>query len=431
MMKLLAVTGRPILHSLSPNLFEDFFRRVSLPNVYLRLAADSSEEVLQLCGEIGITGLNVTSPFKEGIVDLLDSLDASAKAVGAVNTVLFSQGKSIGCNTDPVGASALIAEAGGVAAKDVIAVLGAGGAARAVLHVLTKLGNEHVLLVNRSCARGAVLANRFGYESVSWSQAERRLSQADLVICCLPGGVRIRANGLHFPQRVLDATYHNSAILQAAEKLDCRTHNGWTWLVAQAKESFRLMTGMDLQLESFPPPDRKMATDVPIILTGLPGVGKTIVGKHLAQLLGREFIDTDRLIENRVGKTVADIFLDDGEAGFRRLERRAVVEALAQKESVVSLGGGALLDSKTLVLVKSTGIVVWLWATPNQCAERVSGEGRPLLRERKTVPRLAEMLLRRKPAYASASDLVIGTSGRTPEEVAQRISNENDSIRSD
>jgi shikimate kinase len=162
-----------------------------------------------------------------------------------------------------------------------------------------------------------------------------------------------------------------------------------------------------------------------LILTGFMGTGKTEVGRRLARALGRAFVDTDRLVEAKTGRSVAAIFADDGEAAFRALERDAVAEACGLPDAVIATGGGALVDPENRRRLAAAGPIVCLTATPEEILRRVGRtDTRPLLAglpsDEARIERIREMLASRAGAYGSATH-VVDTSDCTPDQVVQRV----------
>lgn len=157
------------------------------------------------------------------------------------------------------------------------------------------------------------------------------------------------------------------------------------------------------------------------VLVGVPGAGKTTTGTALAELLGVGFIDTDEVIVATAGKPVPEIFLDDGEAHFRALERAAVAAALIESDGgVLALGGGAILDESTRSALDGH-TVVFLSVNLTDAVKRVGlGVGRPLLsiNPRATLKHLMDQ---RRPLYESVAKHVVRTDGRTPAEVATEV----------
>ncbi|MGC1211947.1 MAG: shikimate kinase [Micromonospora sp.] len=163
-----------------------------------------------------------------------------------------------------------------------------------------------------------------------------------------------------------------------------------------------------------------MSTRPVCVLVGAPGSGKTTVGQALAATLGVEFRDTDADIEQLAGKPIPEIFVDEGEAHFRTLERAAVAAALASCGGVLALGGGAILaEENRAALIGHT--VVHLSVELPDAVKRVGlGAGRPLLaiNPRATLKHLMEQ---RRPLYAEVATATVVTDGRTPEEIATEV----------
>lgn len=155
------------------------------------------------------------------------------------------------------------------------------------------------------------------------------------------------------------------------------------------------------------------------MLIGPPGAGKSSIGKSLAKRMNLNFIDTDELIENRSGKKISDIFLEDGEAGFRALEKESVLEALRQADSIISLGGGAVLDSETQSVLREMNRVVYLEVSISNAAPRIGfNRDRPLLLGNPRQQWLS-LMEHRKPIYESLAKYQVSTDNRKVNEVAE------------
>jgi shikimate kinase len=161
------------------------------------------------------------------------------------------------------------------------------------------------------------------------------------------------------------------------------------------------------------------ATEKPIFLVGFMGAGKTTVGQALANHLKRDFFDLDRVIEQQTGKSVQQIFSEQGEPEFRRIERQAIESCRELKNAVVALGGGAYLAEENRKALRETGVTIWLDCPLEICFERVRGDGsRPLLGSEDEMKTLLD---KRRPAYALA-DYVVQTGALSPDEIALEIS---------
>jgi len=158
-----------------------------------------------------------------------------------------------------------------------------------------------------------------------------------------------------------------------------------------------------------------------VILVGLPGSGKTTVGRLVAAALAAPFVDLDEAIERRAGKPVPRIFAEDGEPGFRALEAELGAEVLRGPAAVVAPGAGFLAGDVTRAAALGSGLVVYLETGPAVAAARLGGSaGRPLLEGGATEARIAALLAAREPHYGLA-ECRVTTDGRSPAEVAAAV----------
>ncbi len=172
-----------------------------------------------------------------------------------------------------------------------------------------------------------------------------------------------------------------------------------------------------------------------LALIGMMGVGKSSVGRRIALRLGRQFLDTDKLVEDEAGCTIAEIFTAEGEPAFRALEAAAVRRAIeTEPYAVIAFGGGAVLDPISRGLARQLALVVWLQAPARELARRVSasmrrsgGTARPLIASHQTLggrsPEqvLDEIARHREDAYRSAAHVLVDTSGRSPSQAATAV----------
>lgn len=159
-----------------------------------------------------------------------------------------------------------------------------------------------------------------------------------------------------------------------------------------------------------------------IALIGFMGSGKTVVGKALAERLGKEFIELDALIERKAGKTITEIFQQDGEIAFRELEIEATKEVAGKKNAVITCGGGLVLNKINIDRLKQECLIVYLTVSPGAILKRTGAdEKRPLLMTTDRASRVKEMLKFRQPFYERAADITIDTSKMTVDSVVEQI----------
>lgn len=158
-----------------------------------------------------------------------------------------------------------------------------------------------------------------------------------------------------------------------------------------------------------------------IVIVGMPGAGKSTIGRKLAQKLGLNFFDSDAEIEKSASMTVAEIFAQHGEPAFRDVERKVIARLLLGEPCVLSTGGGAFMDESTRAHIRARGVSIWLKADLSILAERTGrNDHRPLLKNQDRLATLAELYNRRAPVFSTA-DLALESDERPPEETVQRV----------
>ena len=163
----------------------------------------------------------------------------------------------------------------------------------------------------------------------------------------------------------------------------------------------------------------------PLVLVGLMGVGKSTVGRRLANLLGREFVDADHEIEEAAQRSISEIFEEFGEQYFREGERRVIARLMAENSGVIATGGGAFVDPETRALILDEAIAIWIDCDVNILVERTSRrDTRPLLRQGDPKQILTKLYEDRKPYYSQAQIRVVSEDGphiRTVESILEGI----------
>lgn len=344
------------------------------------------------------SGLNVTVPYKKAVIPYLDELSDRARRLGSVNTVVRREGKLIGHNTDYFGFSCMLRSSGLQVQGKKVLVLGSGGASNTAVAVLENSGAQ-VVVISRSGE------NHYGNL--------HRHQDAALIVNTTPVGMYpntgVSPIDLHlFPklEGVLDVVYNpaRTQLILDAEQRGLIAKNGLLMLVAQAKEAAEWFTGCGIQGDKIPQIHSLLRRQMEnIILIGMPGSGKSTVGKILAKKTGKAFVDADTYLAEKAGRSIPEIFASDGEEGFRALETQVLSELGKQSALVIATGGGCVTREENYPSLHQNGTIFCL----ERALEALPTDGRPLSQATK----LSDMYRVRKPLYARFSDHTIDNNG--------------------
>lgn len=248
MTKLFAVFGNPVLHSKSPQLFNSLFERFQIDAHYTRIHVETGEEVIRSIRSLNVIGANITTPFKECIIPMLDELSKEAEQLGAVNTVLNDNGYLKGYNTDYIGVVKSIEEVGIEIFGKRCLVIGAGGASRAAVFGLMNAGAE-VLVANRTASKAVDIANQLGCNVLDFNELSNDNSRFDIVVSTLLPDVSIDKFDWNKNILVLlDANYRKSKFSESAAS-GVKVIRGDRWLINQAIGSFSIFTSLEPAVE--------------------------------------------------------------------------------------------------------------------------------------------------------------------------------------
>ncbi len=396
--------GRKLGHSYSPQIHS------YLGGYSYELFEKETNELENFLRNGDFTGINVTIPYKKEVIPFLDELSPAAKKVGAVNTIVRrSNGTLLGHNTDYFGFQSMVAHSGiSVAGKKVL-VLGSGGASNTAVNVLDELGAQ-VIVISRSGV------NNYDNLHLHWD--------ASVIVNTTPLGMYPNA-GIspidlkQFPHLigVLDVVYNpaKTQLLLDAENLGLPHENGLWMLVAQAKESAEWFLGSSIPDDMIAKIHYSLSNQMKnIILIGMPGSGKSTVGALLAAKLDRRFADADETIVSLAGKSIPEIFQQDGEAAFREWETKALAELGQQSGLIIATGGGCVTKERNYPLLHQNGTIFWLLRD----TDKLPTYGRPLSQQNS----LSEMFVKRKPMYERFADYIIDNNSKTEKTVLNILS---------
>ncbi|MBR4078659.1 MAG: shikimate kinase, partial [Christensenellaceae bacterium] len=302
-------------------------------------------------------GINVTIPYKQTVIPFCAELSDRAKAIGSVNTIVRrADGTLFGDNTDYYGFQYMMRKAGVDPRGKKAIVLGSGGASKTVCAVLANEGAEDIAVISRN--------GENNYQNLS------KHADAQIIVNTTPVGMYpncgvspVSLECFEKCEAVLDVVYNPSKteLIRLAEEKGIACANGLSMLVAQAKFAGEIFTG-----RSIPESEIDRTTEYiesmtkNIVLIGMPGCGKSSVGRMLSELTGREFSDLDIEIERKSGKSIPQIFAEDGEAEFRRIETEVLDEFSKKSGMILAAGGGIVTRPINKRLLRRNSTCVWI-----------------------------------------------------------------------
>ena len=344
------------------------------------------------------------------MIPLLNELSDTAIKMGSVNTVIRREdGTLFGHNTDYFGFVSMVKRSGICVSGKKVLVLGSGGTSNTAANALQDLG-ANVIVISRSGE------NNYGNLHLH--------RDASVIVNTTPVGMYPN-NGecaidlSQFPglEGVLDVIYNPSKtqLLLDAEKLELLHQNGLWMLVAQAKEAAEYFGGTPLPDSLIESIYQKLSNQMQnIVLIGMPGSGKSTVASLLAKRLGRKFVDADEEIVKLAGKTIPEIFAEEGETAFREYETKVLADLGKQSCLIIATGGGCVTQYRNYSLLHQNSNIFWLKRNP----EALPTDGRPLSQTTK----LQDMYQIRKPLYESFADYAVDNNGDIHDTVNQIIS---------
>jgi len=352
-----AVIGNPIFHSLSPVIFKKFYKLTQIENAkYFRVSGENLIEIIEFLKKFNFNGFNVTSPFKEQIINFLDDSDEKSKLIGAANTVINYNGKLKGYNTDFLAILDLIKKYN-INKNVKTLIIGGGGAARACTYALKYADFTNTFITNRTLEKIYDLAKKLNFKILELNKILQNLNEFDFIINTTP--------------LKLDITNDKTLLLNADYSQKIHQKNiipGKEWLILQAIHSFAIYHNKHIQTLDYETLDLPKKTTISLI--GFSGSGKTSIGKILSKKLNYNFIDIDHEIEKQTGKTIEQIFAQNSENKFREIETNILKQIIHQEKTILSCGGGIILNKQNRVLLKKNSLVIWLYSDIIKCIER-------------------------------------------------------------
>lgn len=399
------LVGEKLGHSFSPQIHSN------LANYKYSLFEVKPDSLGDFIRSDKYDSVNITIPYKVSVMKYLDKISDTARRIGSVNAVTHApDGTLYGDNTDYYGFVYMLNHAGIDVRNKKVLVLGSGGASKTAKVACVDLGAKEVVIVSRS--------GQVNYENVYSLHQD-----ANIIVNCTPVGMYPN-NGdspidiTKFPLLVgvADIIFNpaKTKLLLCAEEMNIKHANGLSMLVAQAKAACELFCNEKISDSEIDRITNIISYQTQnIILIGMPGCGKTTVGKLVADKLGREFADTDVCIESSTQMSIPDIFKLHGEDAFRQIESENVRNIGKKTGMVIATGGGVVTRSENYFPLRQNGMIFFIKRDP----DLLDKSGRPL----SLSIDLQEMYSERLPLYRKFSDFEI--ENQTPEQVAYDIIN--------
>ena len=413
--------GRTLVHSYSKEIHE------ALGRYQYQLFSLAEDEMPDFINARDFRGLNVTIPYKKDVIPLCDEVTDLARGIGAVNTLFWKNASGtgssesisqedkilVGHNTDYEGFLYAASRAGIDFEGKGVLILGTGGTSLMARRAAADQNAAKIYIASRhpemDPPSGSELQNAGILSTVSYDQLPEIAASIDVIVNTTPVGTFpnnmqqvIRLKDFPGCQAVIDVIYNpfKTALLLEAEKLGLKYTNGLPMLVAQAtaaagyflgtpgafqKENQRIIKAMKQQMGN-------------IVLIGMPGTGKSLIGKLLAELTGKTLQDTDARIEEEAKMTIPEIFEKEGESGFRDRESAICKKLGKERNLIIATGGGAILRPENVDALRQNGTLVHI----TRSIDKLPTRGRPLS---KNIETLKKMEAQRMPLYKSAADI--------------------------
>lgn len=418
--RIFAVAGKPIIHSNSPKIFEKFIAQNKLDAKYIKASGNNAETLLNELIYNKIEGLNITAPFKEDFFNLADNYSEETQFLRATNTMLMNNGELQAHNSDIFGVYQSLKKNLGEIENQKVLVIGAGGAAKAVVYALKK-HKCHIYIVNRSAEKAKNLSQQFECNHIDIEDIRTNKIDFHGVVNTLEYPYSLfETESLKNISWLLDANYKNSLYKIFCIENNIKFIDGMEWLTEHAVKVFELFFDIKSSMDFSDISKENEANRKIISLIGMPGSGKTSLGKALAEQISYKFVDADQLIEHKTGKSISEIFEKFGEEKFREIEGKIsqwIDEDFGNKNIILATGGGFPLSAKNREWLQNHTFCIYLSAQTPTLAKRLKQNQRPLLQKGSLTENLNNLFQIRRLFYLNSCHLMVENNTNNVNEI--------------
>ena len=346
-------------------------------------------------------GINVTIPYKQTVMPLLDEIDPVAKEIGAVNTIVNKDGKLFGYNTDYYGMQALI-QKNKISVKDKkCLILGTGGTSNTAYTLLKNLGAKKIIKVSRTEKENCV----------TYKNVYEKCKDFEIILNTTPCGMypdvnncAVNVKSFKHLDAVIDVIYNpiRTDLVLDAQENGIKACGGLFMLVYQAIKAYELFFDKKVQKEKVDKIYEDILKEkINTVLIGMPSSGKTSIGKKISKVTKQTLVDTDKEITKKENQQIKDIFSTKGEDYFRKIEKEVVKENSLKNGIIIATGGGIILNNENIRNLKHNGIIYFI---DRKLKKLVVADKRPLANSEEKIRKLYE---ERYNKYVNSCDVLI------------------------
>ncbi len=388
----LGLIGNPLGHSWSPQIHDHLIHE---PYAKWQIEPEKLEQFMQ---EKDFTGINVTIPYKQSVIPYLDELDPIASEIGAVNCIVNQDGKLTGYNTDCVGFMDMLKSHHIDVRKKNVCILGSGGASKACAEGVRRLGG-YPRIISRTKTD----------TTLTYDELYTRQEQCSFIVNATPVGMYPNCDDIPLDldrftnlEAVIDiiANPLETRLCFEAKCKGIKTVGGFEMLVRQAAVADYYFTGTKVQESEIQNCMHTLLNDRRnIVLIGMPTSGKTTIAKKLSLVTGKEVVEMDEILEERLGMSISQCFKVHGEQYFRKMETDLSKEYREGSGVIISCGGGVIKNPDNMRYLNENGVVIWI---QRDLSYLYPTDSRPLSGSISAIEKLYE---ERKELYERYSDI--------------------------